>query len=642
MDPSFFFPIDSTGWQMDSDSLLKKHWQRFGWDIACGGFFTVSQGRVYYELRIVYIKNNKPQKKIMRASAVTDSVQAMCTSLFEQVAAVAGITVPSQLHAFFLTPVSTNPLSFATYCAGYYREMLGDVTGAITAYERACELAPHCAFSLCRLAQLYRTSAMLPQARQCFARVLSYANDHPLLIAAVADFYITHESASRALEFIKGKQSILEKTAAGMTVIGKSLIVSGQLQRGIAMLTRAVAQGPTTLENDFILGRAYLTGGDFDRALEVFNRLAKYQPANPRFLALLGAAYRNSGRPMEALKILERSNSVTPGNLPIQANLAQVYYTLGWYEKAIQILQLALEKNPGMPELYVNCGVVSYCMGKKNEAQRYFGLAADKSKNMQSAINNEANILLLNGETDKAIETYKNADRLGGRNEKVLSNLAFAYMAKNRPNDAAACFDIVLTLAPSRLDVLEQCARIAEQRGKEQDAINYLRKILEQSPANENALYKLVGLLKKQGAYKECIDILDAYLNDYPDSKKFLFLQAEIYRSMGWYEVAITKYQSIIKDYSGDAQGYLGLGRNMFDLIQFKNSTDYDKTIYYLKIAADLDKKDPEPDYIMGLIYRDYKNYSELALDSFRAGLAKASDPDMKKKLSDLLAKAGK
>lgn len=46
LDPAFLFPVDSAGWTMASDSLLKVHWLRWGWNSACGGTFYAANGRI--------------------------------------------------------------------------------------------------------------------------------------------------------------------------------------------------------------------------------------------------------------------------------------------------------------------------------------------------------------------------------------------------------------------------------------------------------------------------------------------------------------------------------------------------------------------------------------------------------------------
>jgi tetratricopeptide (TPR) repeat protein len=642
LSPAFLFPVDSSGWTMTADSLLKIHWSRWGWNVACGGSYLFADGKIQCDLKVLFLKDGRPQKKILSLAAPVDSIDALCNGLFSQVASVIGYSLPKADHEVLSRPISRSPAARATYCAAFGFEMRNDISAALTSYSRSIELDPSFAYAFYRTARLYRTCGKMDNARERFGRALSLAQDVPVIIADAADFYVGNDPASKALDFIKEHRVALERTSEGMTAIGKSLLLAGELQRAVAMLTRAVAAGPPDLETDFILGRAYMSCGDFAKATDVFNRLVKYQPDCSRFYALLGAAYRSSGRIMESLKVLERSNADDPGNIPIQVNLAQTYFDLGWYDKAELILRDALQKNPDVTALYVDLGVLFWHTGKRKEAGEYFEKASRMGANVQSAINNEANILSLSGNVGRAIDLYKKADKVGGKNEAILTNLANAYLEKNRLDDAAACFDAVLALSPERLDVLEKCASIAVRRGREEDEILYTRRILEVSPHAKDALARLAGIMLKRKQYKEAIEPVEAYLNDFPLDKKFLVLCAELYRHMGWYEVAASKYETIIRDFPDDADGYLGIGKSMFDVIQFKNGRDYDRTIYYLKAAVDRDKTNPEPEYIMGMIYLDYKSYRELALDSFKAALSKATDPGMKKNLGDLIAKAGK
>lgn len=161
------------------------------------------------------------------------------------------------------------------------------IPAALTSYARCVELDPSFAYALRRMARLYRACGAMDRSREFFGRALSQSQNIPVIVADAADFYVSNDPASRALDFVKKHQAVLEQTAEGMTAIGKSMLLAGELQRAIAMLTRAVAKGPSDNEADFILGRAYITSGDFAKAIDVFNRLVKYQPDCVRFYARL-------------------------------------------------------------------------------------------------------------------------------------------------------------------------------------------------------------------------------------------------------------------------------------------------------------------------------------------------------------------
>jgi tetratricopeptide (TPR) repeat protein len=534
LDPAFLFPVDSLGWTMASDSLLKIHWIRWGWNVACGGAYAVTDGKIQCDLKILLLKNGRPQKKTVTLSAPVDSIDALCNGLFSQVAAAIGYSLSKAEQDARYRPVSRSPAARATYCAGFGFEMRNNIPAALTSYSRCTELDPEFAYAYYRLARLYRSCGAMDKAREFFGHALSLAGDVPVIVADAADFYAGTDPASKALHFIKKHRAVLEQTSEGMTALGRSFLLSGEFQRAIAMLTRAVAAGPPDLETDFILGRAYMASSDYAKATDVFNRLVKYQPDCARFYALLGAAYRSSGRIMESLKVLEQGNADNPDNIPIQVNLAQTYFDLGWYDKAELILRDALRKNPDITALYIDLGVLFWHIGKRKDAGEYFEKASRMGANVQAAINNEANILALSGNAGRAIDLYKKADKVGGRNEAVLINLANAYLEKNRLDDAAASFDAVLAISPDRLDVLEKCAIIAGRRGREDDEVLYVRRILEVSPHSKNALARLAGIMLKRKQYKEAIEPIEAYLNDFPLDKQFLVLCAELYRGMGW------------------------------------------------------------------------------------------------------------
>lgn len=598
IDPAFLFPIDSIGWTMESDSLLKAQWLRWGWNSACGGNYTISNSRVYCELRTVILHNGKPAKKAFSEYYSIDSLPQLCFSMLTQYLSLVGGNATREQYREFKKPLSQNPHACATYLAGYYYELHNKTAAAITCYARASELDPSMGVAWSRLGRLFRTTGEFDKARQYFDHSVAVGNGDPGILAACTDFMVEHDVPAKVTEFVEKNRQALEQTSDGLLAIGKSFLSAGESQRAIAVLTRAVARGPTSLEADFVLGKAYMAAGQFQDACDVFNRLVRYRPDFPRFYALLGASYRNSGRLMESLRVLERSAVNSPNDIPVLVNLAQTYIDLGLYQEAKQVLLHTVERAPDIPDIYVNLGVLAWHDGKIDDAQRYLVKAARMGKNVQSALNNEANILYMSGNIRKALDIYKKADKSGAKNETILSNLASAYLALNRLDEASASLEAVLSMSPERLDVLKKLAALAEKRRKFQDAITYYRKILELSSHNGDALVKMATIMVARGEFKDLVEPLDAYCSDYPNEKRVLLLQADVYRRMGWYEVALMKYQAITRDFANDAEGFLGTARTMYDMFQYKNATDYDDALHALETAKGLSPETRSPNIL--------------------------------------------
>ena len=570
-----------------------------------------------------------------------EAVERLCDDLFLRALAALGLKLSPPDERFVMRPVTREAAAYPTYAAGFGYEMRRDFPAAITAYCRVVELDPSCAAALCRIGKVYAAGNAIDSARLYFNKCASLGREDAEIVADIADFYTDRELPEKALEYIRDNSTALEQTSSGMKVIGKSFLLSGEPQRAVAMLNRAIALGPADLETDFIIGKAYLSLGDFAKASDVFNRLVKCRPDCMRYYALLGTAYRSSGRLMESAKVLENAAKMDPGNIQICMSLAQTYFAIGWYKAARQSLLRAQEKKPEVPEIYVDLGVVLWHSGNHDEAAAMLKRAETMGMTKQSVLTNEANILFLSGNIKKAISWYRKADKAGKKSEIVLMNLGNAYRAVNKLGEAFQCYNEVLSMSPDRLDVLALQADIAEKRKKADEAENFYRKIIDLSPHDEAAIERLFALEAGQGRFKEALEPLEAYLNDFPNNKKMLLLQADCYHKMEWYEVATMKYQTIIRDFPESGEGYLGMGKCMYDAIRFKNAKDYDKAIYYLKIAGDKNAGDPEPDYLIGMLYMDYKNYRELAADHWKKALAKTTDVSMRKTLNKLIAKAG-
>jgi tetratricopeptide (TPR) repeat protein len=641
-EPTFLFNADSTGWTMESDSLLKQNWNRWGWDAACGGSYYVSDDAVTFELKVYTVKNGRVFRKKLDAKGDKKSIEQLCGGLFLQFLGTIDFTPTPAQRQTIARPIASSVDAYATYVAGYAFEMRHNYSAAITAYSRAMEIDPGLSTACCRIGKLFAAAGAIDSARKFFDRCASGPPGGPMIAADVADFYAQHELPEKTLKFLGANRPLLDQTATGMKAVGESLLLTGELQRAIAVLNRALAQGPSDLETDFILGKAYLSTGEFAKASDVFNRLVQYRPDCLRYYALLGTAYRNSGRLMESAKVLENAGKIDGDNVTVLVNLAQTYFEIGWLNDAEQLLLRAQEKEPDAVEICVNLGVVYWRMGRRDQAADLFARAGKLGKHLQSVFNNQGNILFLNGDAEKAIDWYLKAQKSGKKSDVVLLNLALAYLSINKLNKAAYYFEEVQRMSPERLDVLIQLADIAEKRKKNADAELYYRKILELSPHNEHALVQLLNIIMKKERYKEALEPLESYLNDFPNNKKMLLLQADLYDRMGWYEVSVMKYQLIVRDFPDSWEGYFGLGKTMFDVIRYKNGRDYDKAIYYLKTASGLNRTDPGPEYVMGTIYMDYKHFRELALDSWKSALTKATEPALVKTIKDLIAKAEK
>ncbi len=642
-DPIFLFSVDSSVWQLESDTLMLNHQARFKWDYAVGGSYTADDDSIRITLKAVKQLGNKIVTKRKKVRGALSSHRQIFSDLLNQFLSSIvkySISPEDEKRLKIVTYRMKNEHVYPTYAMGYGYEMRRQINNAITAYSHVIDMDESFALALYRISMLYSQSRKRREAQEYLEKATAKLPNSSVIAAEMAEFLLYNDTPEKALSYVNKKKELLEKTAAGMKAIGMAYTLTGEYQRAVSVLTRALAAGPSDLETDFILGRAYLSIGRFSTAAEIFGRLIEYRPQYTRYYSFLGESYREAGKMMESCDVLERAMKLNPDNVPNLINLANTYFKLGWFERDEQYLLRARELNPDLNEIILNLGVLYWHMKRKGDAREMFEQAAEDEINMQSALNNQANIMFLSGDTKKAIKAYKRADKYGKKSEVILYNLALAYLAVGKVKKAVPCLDEVLLLSPGRMDVIILQAQLASQLGEDDEAELYYRKILELSPGHRDAMTNLVALFEKQKRFEDAMKIVEGYLNDFPQDLRYRLMLPDLYRKMGWYEVAVAEYENMLKDkdLKNNAKVHLGLGKSLFDIIRFKRGRNHDKIIFILKKASELDPDDPEPDLIIGQIYMDYKRYRDLAMEHWQKAYNKTKSSHERQKIKDLMA----
>jgi tetratricopeptide (TPR) repeat protein len=642
-DPVTLFQIDSSAYLMKNDSLLIKHKNRWEWDIAIGGDFTVDNDTLRVKTNVYWATGKQDDLKMeLKFISDLENVDALCNELVFRVFNIVKYDLKKDDSIAIRKKHFSNPDAFKTFSHGLGFEMQGDNNAAVTAYNRAVELDPDFSYAWCSLSNLYDKNGYYDLAFKGFSHVPDCKYKDNYTIAAAADFMIEKSVPSLAYKYIEAHNAELEKTAEGKLVIGKEYLALGEYQRAFAVLTQAIAAGPSNLEIHFTLGNAYLLAGEYKKATDLFNELVKYHPENLRYYSSLGAAYRNSGSLMESSMILESALKIDPQNTTILVDLAQTFYKLKWYQRARQLLQKAIDIDPKLDIAYVNLGVVYWFEGRKDEARRSFERAATVPISQRASYNNLGNIFSLEQNGRKAIKAYSKADKFGKKNVTVQYNLAIAYQKAGKLKKAVYYYNELLRLSPDRVDIMLQAALLTEKLGRFSDAESYYRKILDFYPYHRETIYNFVRIQSRDKRFKEAVKPVETYLEHFPSDKDMLVLLCNIYLDMGWYEVAIMKYNFIIRDFPEAAEGYWGVARSMYDMIMFKNAKNYDQTIYALKLASDHSPENPEPDILAGNLYLDYKNYKDLAIEHFEKALARSKNEKEKRAIREKISFASK
>lgn len=640
-DPVFLFHQDTISVIYGTDSLISVHRDRWHWDVALGGNYSANQDSVFIELEVVSFKGKEAlEKRALKQSGTLKNIESILTDLLFNAFDLLNINVSNNDSTNLKKSCKASIAAYQTYVAGFGLEMQGNYEGAITAYHRAVELDGQFDRALCRLANIYLSNEGTSLAQELYSKLPAKVDD-PITAADKVNFYVSSRQQKEARQFIASHNQLLEKSSYGLKVIGKMYLSDGEYQRAIAMLMKASAAGVSDLDVELHLGLAYLFTADYNRATELFNRLIRFRPDYFRFYCCLGAAHRKAGRLMESCRVLETALEKAPDNATILNELATTCIELKWYNRAIQLLLQALEKSPQLHDTYINLAVVYWYTGQKSEAYRWLENAKQFEHLRQSAFVNYGNIMYSEGKKKPAVRMYKRAVKTGGKSITVYQNLARVYENSGKYKKAYLYYKECLSLSPNHTGLLLKLATISELIHLYFEAENYYQKILDVSPYQKTVLNRYVNFLIKAGRLEEAVKPIENYLSHIPSDKECMLLLAEIYLKMRWYEVALMKYQTVIRDFPENAEGYLGAGRSIIEMIQNKGIGKIEDAIYVLKQAATLDPQDIRADILIGDIYMQHKGYRELAVDHWKRALVNAKDALEKKKIEEKIKKAG-
>lgn len=131
-----------------------------------------------------------------------------------------------------------------------------------------------------------------------------------------------------------------------------------------------------------------------------------------------------------ALNIYLKLLKINPNNFEVAMSASLAYSKLGDWKNAIKLCKIALKINPNSFDANNQMGLVYYC----------------------------------SGEMDKSIQYYEKAFELGDdSNEKIYSNLAYAYEKAGQVNDAIEIFNELLEKFPdltNKSDILEHISQL--------------------------------------------------------------------------------------------------------------------------------------------------------------------------------------
>lgn len=639
-DPVFICNTENLAKVEITDSLIVANQKLWKWNFAISGSYKIQKnGNIAVDVIVTRFKEGRFLKKSIHRNLDISKMTEGVSGLFVDVLMVIDKNIEISKSVLSTPMITSNNSLYTAYAMGHWYEMHGMKGKAVSAYNITLLKDSDYIPALVRLGRLLVSSGKIEEAERLLKNAFSKSPGSSLIASELAKLKVVGNSPKDASVFVSQNSNLLEKTSVGLGAIGISYMDNGEYQRAISLLTRAVAMGAPDLEAEYNLGRAYMYSGDYNKATEIFTRLLNLDPEEILFHSFLGETNRRANRLMESVNILEKAFSFEPDNITNMLNLSHTYIDLKWYDKAESILNRILELEEDMPGAFLNLGVLNQKRGEYFKAEEYFNKAMNSDSKKQEAMNNLANTLLLSGKSKEAIKMYKKALSFGDDVFSIYFNMGIAYTKMGKLKNAKSAYDQILAVFPDYVDVLRKQAELAENTNNIYNWELHLRKLVSILPEDKSLTADLIRLLERTEQYEEAVQILDQYLEIYPQDRDRRLEQLRIYRKMGWAEVAVSRYNDLLRDkeFTRDPLVYIGLAEAQMELFKIGKSRDYDRAIYNLKTAKQFDPESPDPDILLGLIYRDYKKYASMAKEHFESAYSKSKKSSQKEEIKRLM-----
>lgn len=226
------------------------------------------------------------------------------------------------------------------------------------------------------LAQVYMADSNVDRAIDVLENYLRANPADGQAMTLLGSAYLSKGQSAKATALMQ--QALKAKdNPAHRTVLGLSLIRSGQGGSGLAELEAAYKQDATQTQAGVSLVGVYLRTGRAAKAVAVAESLVKQHPGNPSFFNVLGMSKGQAGDLPGAKAAFEQAVKLSDKFVAPKINLARLEIAAKSYDAAATRLAAILKANEKNTEAMGEMAVLFERRGQQAEAQRWLEKATD-------------------------------------------------------------------------------------------------------------------------------------------------------------------------------------------------------------------------------------------------------------------------
>lgn len=328
------------------------------------------------------------------------------------------------------------------------------------------------------------------------------------------------------------------------TVLGLSLIRSGQVGSAIPELEAALAQNPIQAQAATALVGLYLRTGQTDKAVKLAESMVKRRAASADFYNLLGVAERQAGDRTAARAAFVQAVKLDAKLVGAQLNLARLDIAEGAFDAAAARLNPLFKANEKNPEVLFELSVLAERRGQPADAQRWLEKTVDiggpREIRWPLAL---ANFHMRHGRAEPALEAAKIAISRAPEDLSAILTLARLSLANKDATAARVSLTTATRVAEFNAQAQVQIALLQIEAGNLDGAAYSLEKALSGQPSYLPAQALMAGVELQQGAKEKAEKRARAIVDKHPKLAIGHSLMGDIALARGETATALDAYR---------------------------------------------------------------------------------------------------
>jgi tetratricopeptide (TPR) repeat protein len=421
------------------------------------------------------------------------------------------------------------------------------------------------------------------EAEKEYKKALSYSPDSFFLNDQLVDISIRNGDLQGATGYVEKVLRLDPKHVEGLIDLGNAYTVSGNPEKGIELLHRALSNSPDEVNVYFGLATAYASLNQLDQAEQAIRKVISAEPDN-------AVGYFYLGRLLSERRM---------------------------YDDAIKAFKTAIDLRPPFEAAQLNLGRTYEQKGDLDQARAvYQSLVDDTHSSSREALGALASVMVKQKSYDEALNLLENWAKKDPNNIDVRLRMGLIYTEQKSYGKAIQAVSWGIDRRPNDVKLRFYRAALYEENKEFDNAKEEYEHILKIDPANVDGRLRLASLYYYRLKQSEpAVSLAKEAMNLDPKRPEPYLVLGLIYYQMENYEKASETFQDGIREFPNQTELHFHLGAT-YDKLHLP-----DQMISEMKQVIQIDPRHANALNYLGYTYADKGVRLNEALDLIQRAL---------------------